>query len=269
MIEEKLFKAVSVPGVVKDVDTKKGIVKGYFAVFGNVDSDNDIIEPGAFAKSIKERGPDGTKRIKHLKYHDTRLVPGVPTQLGEDEFGGWFVSQLAKNEAGEFTTLAKDTLIEYEAGVITEHSHGFNVLQKEIDESGIRHIIESRLWEFSSLGAWGANSLTRTEYVKNLKSEEDVIEYMSNLTERLKIGAFSDDYLERLEKEYAELSSVYNSLTSKNEPRYVTCKNGHKFDYNSIPESGMGWVKCPTCKEACTQGKGAEPRIEMIGKLLS
>ena len=102
MNEEKLFKATGLPGHVKDLDAKKGIVKAYFAVFGNVDSDNDIIEPGAFAKSIRERGPDGTGRIKHLKYHDTRQAPGKIMELGEDGFGGWFISQLAKNSEGEF-----------------------------------------------------------------------------------------------------------------------------------------------------------------------
>lgn len=30
-------------------------------------------------------------------------------------------------------------------------------------------------------------------------------------------------------------------------------KCGHKFDYLSVQEAGMGWVKCPKCKEAVTQ----------------
>ena len=234
MNEEKLFKATSVPGHVKDVDKKQGIVKGYFAVFGNVDSDNDIIEPGAFTKSIAERGPKGTKRIKHLKYHDTRLAPGVATELGEDEFGGWFVSQLAKNSEGEFSTLAKDTLIEYEAGVITEHSHGFQILQRDFDEVGIRHIKESMLWEFSTLAAWGANPLTSTEFVKNLKSEDDVIKYLNNITDRLKIGSFSDGYLERLEKSYTELSAVYDSLKSKKKPDNSTSKGDEPIDLGNV-----------------------------------
>lgn len=215
---DKQYKATGVPGHVKDVDAKQGIIKAYFAVFGNVDSDNDIIEPGAFAKSIRERGPQGTNRIKHLKFHDTRLAPGVPTELGEDEFGGWFISQLAKNSQGEFSTLAKDTLIEYEAGVITEHSHGFEVLQHDIDEAGINHIKESRLWEVSTLAAWGANSQTSTQFIKSLKSEEEFIKALNGITDRMKIGAFSDNYFEKLEKAFAELSAAYYSLKSK-EPK--------------------------------------------------
>ncbi len=44
---------------VKDVDTKQGVVTGYFSAFGNVDSDGDIMMPGAFKRSIQDWGPEG------------------------------------------------------------------------------------------------------------------------------------------------------------------------------------------------------------------
>ena len=34
--------------VIKDVDTKSGIVAGYFSATGNIDADGDLIEKGAF-----------------------------------------------------------------------------------------------------------------------------------------------------------------------------------------------------------------------------
>ena len=213
----KLFKANEAPGHVKDVDTKKGVIKAYFAVFGNEDSDGDIIEQGAFAKSIKERGPEGIGRIKHLKFHDTRLAPGKLIELGEDEFGGFFVSKLSKS------TLGRDTLLEYQEEIITEHSHGFETIKNHEDESGINHITESKLWEVSTLAAWGANHLTRTEFVKSLKSEEDFLQALKGCTDRLKVGKFSDDYLENIEKQYAKLKKAYKSLTS-GEPKKSTQK---------------------------------------------
>ena len=215
----KLFKINDHPGHVKDVDTEKGVIKAYFAVFGNVDSDNDIIEPGAFSKSIAERGPKGIGRIKHLKFHDTRLAPGKILELGEDEFGGFFVSKISQS------TLGKDTLIEYQEEIITEHSHGYEVIKSHRDESRINHITESKLWEASTLAAWGANHLTRTDYVKSLESEEEFLKALKGITDRLKIGSFSDDYLEQLEKAYAEMSAAYKSLTS-NEPNKNTQKDG-------------------------------------------
>ena len=250
---------------VKDVDTKKGLVKAYFAVFGNIDSDGDIIEQGAFAKTITERGPEGNGRIKHFKWHSTRDVPGKLQELGEDEFGGWFVSKLSN------TTLGKDTLIEYEEGIITEHSHGFEIIKSDTDESNINHIRESKLWEVSSLTAWGANPLTRTEFVKDIKDEKELLKAIENITKYLKVGRFSDELLSRLEKEYSQLTTIYNSLITK-EPHNVTCKNGHKFDYNSIPESGMGYVLCPKCKTPCTPAgepndKEAKLKEYYLGKL--
>ncbi len=34
---------------------------------------------------------------------------------------------------------------------------------------------------------------------------------------------------------------------------FVKCKNGHEFNYNSIEESGMVYVKCPKCQEPVCQ----------------
>jgi len=43
---------------VKDIDSKKGEVSGYFSAFGMVDADGDIMMPGAFKRSIQDWGPD-------------------------------------------------------------------------------------------------------------------------------------------------------------------------------------------------------------------
>ena len=250
---------------VKDIDSKQGIVKAYFAVFGNIDSDGDIIEPVAFTKTIMERGPEGNDRIKHFKWHSTKDVPGKLQELGEDEFGAWFVSKLSN------TTLGKDTLIEYEEGIITEHSHGFEIIKNDHDESNINHIRESKLWEVSTLTAWGANPLTRVDYVKEIKDEKELLKALETITKYLQVGRFSDSLLSDLEKEYGQLTTIYNSLITK-EPHNVTCKNGHIFDYNSISESGMGYVLCPECKVACTQAgepndKEAKLKKYYLGKL--
>mgnify|MGYP003980188557 FL=1 len=52
-------------GEIKDIDEKSGTVKGYGSVFGNVDSDGDIITKGAYTKTIKENG----ERVKYLYQH--------------------------------------------------------------------------------------------------------------------------------------------------------------------------------------------------------
>jgi hypothetical protein len=55
---------------VKDVDMATRTVVGYYARYGNIDHDGDMIVPGALAKTIKERGPEGKNIIPHW--------PGLP-----------------------------------------------------------------------------------------------------------------------------------------------------------------------------------------------
>ena len=60
-----LYKA-SPMGELLDADDKSGIVKGYGSVFGNKDSDGDIITKGAYTKTIKENGD----RVRYLYQHN-------------------------------------------------------------------------------------------------------------------------------------------------------------------------------------------------------
>jgi hypothetical protein len=69
---------------VKDVDTTGRRVQFYVAAYGNADSHNDIILPGAFTKTLKENGPGAaTNRLRHLKDH----MPTFPLGPIEDGLG--------------------------------------------------------------------------------------------------------------------------------------------------------------------------------------
>jgi len=208
---EKKFKSNKLK--VKDVDQKKGIVSAYYSNYGTLDSDHEIIEQGSATKTAQERGPEGSNRIKHFKNHSRWEVPGALTELGEDEIGGWFVSQLAKM-GDEFSTTAKDVLIEYHAGIITEHSHGFETIKSTRDEAGVNHIQEIRLWEVSSLTAWGANSNTPLRSLKDLNDPYEILKALDNVNEYLKIGEFSDQLLEDMERRFKTLNEHYKNITN-------------------------------------------------------
>lgn len=189
----------------KDFDQKQGIVTFYFAHFGNKDSDNDIIQEGAYTKTLNEN----RKRIKHFKNHDLTQVPGVIMDLQQDQRGAYAVSQLAK------TTLGRDTLIEYESGIITEHSQGFNIVKEDFSQmDGANIIKEIRLWEVSSLTAWGANELTP---MVDLKHANDIIQMMQRINSLLTKTAISDERAKEFEREYTKLSKLYKSLTETND----------------------------------------------------
>ena len=119
-----LFQTKNIDLSVKDVDTAGRRVKILLSKFNNVDSDGDVILKGAFAKSIMERGADSTsnRKIKYLRYHDFEHQIGVFTKLEETHEG-----LLAYGDLGR-STKGNDAFLDYQDGIITEHSIGFMMM---------------------------------------------------------------------------------------------------------------------------------------------
>jgi HK97 family phage prohead protease len=141
-----------------------------------VDADGDIIRRGAFTKTIAEQGPSSRQpRIKHLLNHDPSQPLGVLTSLTEDDYGLAYESQIGSHDLGE------DFIKMIESGLITEHSIGFQIVKRNRVQSwedyqanpagGQFEITEVKLYEGSSLTAWGANPMTP---ITSLKSGFDV-----------------------------------------------------------------------------------------------
>jgi len=164
---------------VKDVDTKEGIVTGYFSAFGNVDSDGDIMMPGAFKRSIQDWGPEGKNRVKHLMNHDPSQPLGKMLELKEDDYGLYYRSKIGSHQLG------KDFVKMVESGLITEHSIGFKTLREQ--KSGeANQIHEVMLFEGSSLTAWGANEATPILGMKNYNNLEKIRQLMKHLCSQKK-----------------------------------------------------------------------------------
>lgn len=120
---------------------KNMFVEGYAAVFGNEDSYNDIIEKGAFTKTIQ--GKEG-KRIKLCLQHDMDDVVGKIEELREDEKGLWFKAKISN------TTKGKDLAILIEDEAINEISIGYQSIVWEVDEvRNVRLLKEVKLYEIS------------------------------------------------------------------------------------------------------------------------
>jgi len=192
-------------GLVKDVDTEGRTVTGYFAAFHNKDTDGDVIIPGAFTKSVKERGPEGKGRIFHLWQHWTSDILGKPHVLKEDAHGLYFESKIAK------TTLGNDVLQLYLDGIVNEHSIGFNVIQSEkSEEENTVTIKEVRLWEGSTV-TWGANENTPSTGVKSA-SKQDLQKHVERINKAFKSGTYTDDTFELLQIELNLISDLLKSL---------------------------------------------------------
>jgi HK97 family phage prohead protease len=140
-----------------------GEVTFYASVFGNKDYGGDIVEKGAFSKTITENN----KNIRHFKHHDSTQMVGVVKSLIEDDKGLLVTSKLILK-----TQLGAETYEEYkamlEAGKSMDHSIGYNVIKKE-DRNDSRLLKELRLMEVSTLTAWGMNNQAQTVAVKSFE----------------------------------------------------------------------------------------------------
>ncbi len=79
-------------------DKNYGTFEGYGSVFGNKDLGNDVIEAGAFTKSLKGKKPQS---VKLLYQHKSDMPIGVFDEIKEDEHGLVVKGRLAlKTQAG-------------------------------------------------------------------------------------------------------------------------------------------------------------------------
>lgn len=128
-------------------DEESGIFSGYGAVCGNVDTGGDIIEPGAFTKTIAE----GWERVKILALHNDCWLPiGRPLELREDSNGLFIKAKVSD------TTMGRDIKVLLKDGVLNELSIGYDPVVFDYDEAGIRHLREVKLWEVSVV-TWAMN----------------------------------------------------------------------------------------------------------------
>jgi len=221
--QNKQFEYKSLEKSFKDVDTKSGIITGYFAAFDNIDSYGDMIIKGAFKKTIAERGPSGSDQVKHLFQHDNWSPIAKVLVLKEDKKGLYFESQCSK------TQKAQDVLIQYAEGIYNEHSIGYRTIKEEVinDDKGdllYFKLTEVKLWEGSTV-TWGANPQTPFTGFKSEKKEDRIAELkkrMDRVTATLKIGELSDETLESAEIELLKLHEAYISLITDTPTQRVT-----------------------------------------------
>ena len=199
-------------GAVKDIDLKGRIITGYLSNFGNKDFDGDIIEQGAFSKSINER----KNQIYFLNQHQWNQPHGKFSLLKEDSKGLYFESEPLLD-----TTYSSDVLKLYAAGVIKEHSIGFNVIKSD-GKHGDRSIKEIKLYEGSNV-TLGANPDTPfTGFKSTLKEVED---RTTTIYKAIRNGDFTDETFIILEYALKQLQQeAYQLGKSLQEPSIADTK---------------------------------------------
>ena len=192
---------------VKDVDAKSGVVSGYFSAFGMMDSDGDIMMPGAFKRSIQDWGVDGKQRIKHLLNHDPSKPLGKLMSLKEDSYGLYYESKIGTHQLG------KDFIKMVESGLIGEHSIGFRTLREQ--KSGdANEIHEVMLFEGSSLTAWGANENTPLLGLKNMGNVEQVKDQIKAFEKFIRDSDVTDETIDLCLIKVKQLAQAIEMMSS-------------------------------------------------------
>lgn len=200
------YKGFTSGATFKDADSKKGIVSGYFSRFDNVDSDGDIIRRGAFTKTINENGPDSPNpRVKHLMNHNPSQPLGSLITLKEDATGLYYESQVGSHNLGQ------DFIKMVESNLITEHSIGFRTIKKsqlKQDGQDVYEIKEVKLFEGSSLTAWGANPLTPITGLKSITDLDKIIEQQKAIEDFCRKTTATDETIQMLILHSKQLSQL-------------------------------------------------------------
>jgi HK97 family phage prohead protease len=203
----------------QDTDLKQGIVSGYFAMFGNKDLDGDIIERGAFTKTIQERGPKGKQLIKYLLDHDRTKSVAKINELYEDVKGLRYDAKIGTHSLGQ------DFMKMIESGLINQHSFGFAIVKEMYDEqSKANRIKEVAMMEGSAIQFLGANPETT---LIDLKSESDAMKYFDLLEKFVKTSDATDETLQKLELRLKSLSELLKptEVTLNNEKADLDTKS--------------------------------------------
>jgi HK97 family phage prohead protease len=146
-----------------------GTFVGLGAVYGNVDLGNDVIDPGAFSRTLNAGKSfpvlwqhDPSNPIGHAKLTDTREGLQVNGTL-----------MLTDPTAQKAYTFMK-------AGVVKGLSIGYETIQSTMD-GDIRHLTELKLWEISCV-TFPMNESAQVSGVKAL-SDDDRAKHLTAINE--------------------------------------------------------------------------------------
>lgn len=175
-IEYKTF-----PCEVKVDDEQPGLIEGYGSVFSNVDLGGEVVEPGAFTRTLKK-----TKgKVKMFSEHmfAIGMFDAVEDSKGLKVSGHALIDDV--QVARETHALAK-------AGVFDGMSIGFRTIKAAEGEGNIRRLLELELFEVSLL-PFPMNPKAKPTRVKTLEQVERIssMKTVRELEEFLRDAGFS------------------------------------------------------------------------------
>jgi HK97 family phage prohead protease len=122
--------------------SQDGIIEGYASLFGEIDQARDMMMPGAFTQTLRQRG---LRKIPMLFQHDPSEPVGIWLELREDFRGLWARGKLIPDVAR-----GRELLALLRSGAIDGLSIGYRTVRGRIDpKTRIRKLYQVDLWEIS------------------------------------------------------------------------------------------------------------------------
>lgn len=134
-----------------------GTFEGLASTYGNVDLGGDIVEPGAFYKTIQDKGGN----FPILWQHNSDKPIGIGKV--SDSANGLVI----KGELVLESPTAREAYALLKAGVLKGLSIGYDKVRDEV-KGAVRHLTELKLWEVS-LVTFPMNEMAMVSAVKNQK----------------------------------------------------------------------------------------------------
>lgn len=220
-------KFLTFPFEIKDADEKKGMIEGYASTFGNIDLGLDVVDKGAFSKTIRESGG----KVPILADHNPSKQIGWNLSASEDEKGLLVKGELdvENNQAAKerFSLVRKALEIGAKAGL----SIGYYTIKAEpdVENPRIRRLKELKLFEYS-LVTFPMNTEAMTTAAKHWAEglQKDTLnESVLAFIEQLKSRGFSMDDINQalLDSGAAEKASDPDNLIQSMDRLISAMKN--------------------------------------------
>jgi HK97 family phage prohead protease len=147
--------------------SESGVIEGYGSVFGVRDSYDDIVAPGAFARTLAEAKLSGRMPAMLWQHRPDEPI-GAWTEMREDDTGLFVKGQLADTQRG------REALELVKLGALSGLSIGFVTKSYSYEKStGITTLTDVDLWEVSPV-TFPANAEARISAVKQIEGISNI-----------------------------------------------------------------------------------------------
>lgn len=179
-------------------------VEGLASTYGNIDHAGDIVERGAYARTLDSF--KSKNRMPFLAHHRHDLPIGTIVELKDTDEGLWFKARFSESHDGQ--NVRKQFL----DGTLDSFSIGYRVIQKQRDRVGERSVLrlkEIALHEISAV-TFPCNELAKLSAVKgdiassfptlSLEDQQHVADFAAYLQAK-RAGISTDEFVSEVVEE--------------------------------------------------------------------